>query len=242
MGTCCDWLSSLLPLLHSCPPHPSIQGSGARDFAIVWREAFFVELHARFDRGEPAEDIDLTHRRVLDQLLRNRGIGHEWDDTVRDRLVQQWHVQSPWPDVLPALHELRKDKEWFLIVLANGTTRLQLDVSQSSAIPFHMLMSSELLGLTKPDLAIYRRAMELVQLPPESCIMIASHLYDLKAAKAAGMHTIYIHRPTEDVDIDIMLDGEHSFVDSYFDARSNDIGPEVFGFLGAARYLKNKFQ
>ncbi|KAF2677056.1 HAD-like protein [Lentithecium fluviatile CBS 122367] len=128
-----------------------------------------------------------------------------WDEDARSQLVHQWHVQTPWPDVIPALRTLREKQNWFLVVLTNGTTRLQLDIAQSSGIPFHKLLSSELLGLTKPDPAIYRKAMELVRIPPENCYMLASHLYDLEAAKAVGMRTIYVHRTTEDVGVDIEL-------------------------------------
>jgi len=62
--------------------------------AIDWREGFFEEIHHRFQTGEPAEDIDVTHRRVLDRLLQERGVDSQtWDDEVRDKLVQQWHNQ-----------------------------------------------------------------------------------------------------------------------------------------------------
>jgi beta-phosphoglucomutase-like phosphatase (HAD superfamily) len=89
------------------------------------------------------------------------------------------------------------------VVLANGTTRLQLDIIQSSGLPFHALFSSQLLGLTKvvpyvlfvsvnshdyhpplqPDPSAYIRTMDLLQLRPEDCIMVAAHAYDLRAAK-----------------------------------------------------------
>ena len=35
------------------------------------------------------------------------------------------------------------------VVLANGSTRLQMDIVKSSNLPFHMLFSSQLLGKTK---------------------------------------------------------------------------------------------
>ncbi|KAF2713925.1 (S)-2-haloacid dehalogenase IVA [Pleomassaria siparia CBS 279.74] len=217
MGTCCDWLSSLLPLLKSCPAHSSID---AKEVALAWRAGFFDEIHKRYTRGDPAEDINITHRRVLDRILDMKGIGEDlWSEDIRERLVQQWHMQMPWSDVIPALTKLREDKDttWLLVVLANGTTRLQLDIAASSAIPFHTLFSSELLGLTKPDPAIYRKAMDLVRLPPLACIMLASHLYDLEAAKGVGMRTIYVHRDTEDVGevidpLTIVPDGKHSHI------------------------------
>ncbi|KAF2638286.1 haloacid dehalogenase [Massarina eburnea CBS 473.64] len=245
IGTCCDWLSSLLPLLQSCPSHASLEPADTklRDLAIAWREGFFAEIHSRFERKEPAEDIDVTHRRVLDRLLEERGINLEtWDNSLREKLVHQWHIQKAWPDVIPALEIIREKKTWFLVVLANGTSRLQLDIAQSSDIPFHSLLSSELLCLTKPDPATYRKAMELVKLPPENCVMLASHLYDLEAAKGVGMQTIYVHRTTEDVDLKtIDLEGEHSYVDFYFDGRTR-AGCEAKGFMGAVAHLLQNYE
>lgn len=46
-----------------------------------------------------------------------------------------------------------------------------------------MLLSSELLGLTKPDPAIYYKAMDILKRKPEECVMVAAHGYDLEAAK-----------------------------------------------------------
>ncbi|KAF2017481.1 HAD-like protein [Aaosphaeria arxii CBS 175.79] len=238
MGTCCDWLISLKPVLLSCPAHTSLEPRWPKlqSLAISWREGFFSEIHARFEKGLPAEDIDITHRRVLDRLLEALHIGlDDWDEDVRRRLVQQWHRQQAWPDVIPALQKLRQRGDVFLVVLANGTTRLQLDIAQSSNIPFHMLMSSELLGLTKPDLDIYRKAMDLAKLAPKNCTMLASHLYDLEAAKKVGMRTVYVHRSTEDVGIEIDIEGEQGYVDHYFDGRYESEGAGVptrdIGFL-----------
>lgn len=242
MGTCCDWLTSMLPALHNCPPHSSLTPAEPRlrELAIAWRESFFQEIHARFERGDPNEDIDITHHRTLDRLLEAKGIGLDtWDSKTRNKLVHQWHIQTPWSDVLPGLLRLREDGRWFLIVLANGTARLQLDIAQSSGLPFHTLLSSELPGLTKPDPAIYRKAMDLVRVPPENCIMLASHLYDLEAAKSVGMRTIYVHRDTEDTDTEtINLSREHHYVDLYFDGRDKDhkYSREV-GILAAADHL-----
>lgn len=69
------------------------------------------------------------------------------------------------------------------IVLANGTARLQIDITKSSNLDFDLLLSSELLGMTKPDPAIYRKAIELLGHKPEECLMVAAHAYDLEAAK-----------------------------------------------------------
>ena len=65
MGTCCDWYSSILPILGSAPPLPSLPLKALEQLAKDWRAGFFEEIEARFQAEAPAEDIDVTHRRVL---------------------------------------------------------------------------------------------------------------------------------------------------------------------------------
>ena len=90
MGTCTDWHSALLPSITALPPLvPPLQLTPS-DFLLQWRLGFFDEIHYRFQRGEPAEDIDVTHRRVLDRLL---GEHKGWNNEQRDALVKGWHKQ-----------------------------------------------------------------------------------------------------------------------------------------------------
>jgi len=212
MGTCTDWSSSILSTLFSQPP---VEAISLTSLATEWRSRFFKEIHRRFDAGEGAEDIDVTHRRILDTILQEEGAGLDvWNDEVRQKLVQGWHVQQAWPDAIDGLERLKK--KFFVVVLANGTTRLQLDIIQSSGLPFHTLFSSQLLGLTKPDPNIYLKALELMGLEAAECMMVAAHAYDLRAAAKVGMRTAYIHRTTEDLnedmsqvkqEVDTFLDG-----------------------------------
>ena len=93
-GTCTNWHSILLPLLETSPPVRSLPLDTLSDFASAWRAGFFTEIHARFAAGEPPEDIDVTHRRVLDRLLEEPGVGVDaWNEGVRKRLVEGWHHQ-----------------------------------------------------------------------------------------------------------------------------------------------------
>ncbi|KAF5365348.1 hypothetical protein D9758_005382 [Tetrapyrgos nigripes] len=146
MGTCTDWSSSILDaLIKFTSDHHGLE-SLTRD----WREGFFAEIRHRFESGEPQENIDITHRRVLDGLLQQDKyikFGAQLGERHRQELVQSWHMQNPWPDSIPGLQRLKQ--KYFIVVLANGTTRLQLDLIKSSGLPFHTLFSSQLLGLTK---------------------------------------------------------------------------------------------
>ncbi|KAI8632190.1 HAD-like protein [Xylariaceae sp. FL1651] len=122
-----------------------------------------------------------------------------------EQAVASWHRMAAWPDVLPALTALKEKLGLEVFVLANGSTRLQLDLMRSSGLgaSFDMLFSSELLGVYKPAPEAYESALALVMARPEQAVMVAAHAYDLRAAKALGMHTIYVYRWTDDTDEDM---------------------------------------
>jgi 2-haloalkanoic acid dehalogenase type II len=219
MGTCCNWEIGIVQTMQELPKTSNLDADRISKLALEWRAGFFQELHQRFEQGLPQEHIDATHSRVLDRLLERLVSREEWGDDERRTLVAAWHDQKAWPDAFPALQRLRK--HFFAVVLANGTTRLQLDIAKSSGLPFHMLFSSQLLGMTKPDPAIYRKAAELMGLRVDECIMVAAHVYDLKVAKSVGMRTVYVRRTTEDIGEDFDLIGRN--VDLFLDGRNGSV-------------------
>ncbi|PWY87894.1 HAD-like protein [Aspergillus sclerotioniger CBS 115572] len=219
MGTCTNWHPSIQTALSTTPSLTHLPTETIAQLASSWRSSFFNEIHRRFHAGLGTESIDVTHRRVLDGLLDGMGLnggdGGGVGEEERERLVAAWHFQGAWDDSIDAIRRLKE--KFMVVVLANGTTRLQLDLIQSSGLPFHALFSSQLLGLTKPDPAIYRKALELLQVEPEEAVMVAAHAYDLRAAKGVGLRTVYIYRNTEDLDedmgvvqgeVDVFLEGE----------------------------------
>jgi hypothetical protein len=79
------------------------------------------------------------------------------------------------------------------IVLANGKTRHQLDMTKSSGLIFDMLLSSELLGLAKPDPAMYLKAAKLFKCEPGECVMVSAHHDDLRTAKRVYVYRFLTH-------------------------------------------------
>ncbi|KAJ7057085.1 haloacid dehalogenase [Mycena amicta] len=231
MGTCTNWKSSIVACLQRQPP--TAQPVNLDSLAANWRAEFFKEIHRRFAQGEPTEDIDITHRRLLDSLLDEAGVDFAtWDEDVRRNLVQQWHHQTAWPDAIQGIELLKQN--YFVVVLANGTTRLQMDIAKSTGLPFHCLFSSQLLDLTKPDPKMYLKAVELLALRPSDCVMVAAHAYDLRAAAKVGMKTIYVHRTTEDLDED--MDCICTEFDAFVDGTPNAPN-DIAGLLGVAAIL-----
>jgi 2-haloalkanoic acid dehalogenase type II len=194
MGTCLDWHSSIVAALPSTLPKDV-----SSNFALEWRQEYFGANAARQDAGKPPEDIDITHRRVLDEALdKHLDIKPLFTEEVKQNAVKAWHGQKAWGDVRDAVCKL-KERGWEVFVHANGTTRLQLNLIRSSGLDFDMLFSSELLGCYKPAPENYLKVLEFLKLNPEQCVTVAAHAYDLRGAKAVGMKTIYVYRWTDDV-------------------------------------------
>ncbi|KAH7379801.1 haloacid dehalogenase [Cadophora sp. MPI-SDFR-AT-0126] len=208
MGTCCDWHSSIVPALQSSPPTPLLPSSSLPNLATDWRAVFFQEIHLRFEAGLPAEDIDATHRRVLNRLLEEELMRRFGGRTLARCFA--------WVD------EVAREVFRVRVVLVNGTTRLQLDIAKSSGLPFHALFSSQLLGLTKPDPEIYRKLMEVMKVEPDECLMVAAHAYDLRAAKKVGKWHAQGLYSTNTEDLDENMAGIRAEVDMFLDGTKGD--------------------
>ncbi|ATZ55874.1 hypothetical protein BCIN_12g04250 [Botrytis cinerea B05.10] len=207
MGTCLDWHGSLLPHLLPLPSHPSYPSELASkiqsDFLLQWRQSYFDANTLRISHNLPVENIDVTHLSTLETLLLTPTYS-PWSPSftapIKDSLIQTWHHQIPWPDVLPALQSLSRGPHE-LFVHANGSTRLQLDLVKAAGLKwiFDMLFSSQLVGVYKPERKNYEWVMGVLGLEPRECVTVAAHTSDLKGAREVGMRTVYVRRWTDDI-------------------------------------------
>lgn len=207
MGTCPDWHSGAIKVLPE-----SIAESERSKLALEWRHDYFDSNTARLAANEPPENIDVTLRKTLEALLeKHPEHKHLFDDRTKHQCVVAWHSMPAWPEVPPAIEQL-KAAGYEVFVFANGTTRLQLDLCKSSGLRFNMLFSSELLGVYKPAPASYSKTLKLVNVRPEESVMVAAHTSDVRGGNEAGMKTVYIHRWTDDINEDMeIIKGENDF-------------------------------
>jgi 2-haloalkanoic acid dehalogenase type II len=207
MGTCLDWHSGAIKALPQ-----SIAESERSKLALEWRHDYFDANAARLATKKPPENIDITLRRTLDALLEKHPEHKDsFDDGTKHQCVVAWHSMPAWPEVRPAIEQL-KSAGYEVFVFANGTTRLQLDLCKSSGLSFDMLFSSELLGVYKPAPESYRQTLELVNVRPEESVMVAAHASDVRGGKEAGMRTVYVRRWTDDVYEDMeVVKGENDY-------------------------------
>ena len=115
--------------------------------------------------------------------------------TVVDELALVGHRLRPWPDSASALQTLAG--AFTVVALSNGTMAQLADVSAVGGLAWHCVLSAELVEKYKPDPAVYRLALDLLDLDPERTLMVAAHPWDLNAAAEHGLRTAYIARPGE---------------------------------------------
>ena len=163
-------------------------------FATDWRRWMFERL-ALVRSGElPWMNADQIHRQVLDDVL-DKHSALALSKSERDDLNEVWHRLDAWPDAADAIRRIRE--RYTTVVLTVLSYSIAVDCSRRNGIDWDGILSCEFLGSYKTDPEAYLRALELLRAEPDRAMMVAAHAGDLRAAKAAGLHTAYVHRKGE---------------------------------------------
>jgi HAD superfamily hydrolase (TIGR01549 family) len=98
-------------------------------------------------------------------------------------------------DVVPTLHELL-DAGYRLGVIANQPSQVRAAMERDGLVGFFEVWGvSDDLGLHKPDPALFLRTLELAGVAGERTVMVGDRLdYDMRPARAARMHTVWLLR------------------------------------------------
>ncbi len=192
-GTVVDWRSGVIRV------GESLDSACAQDvdwgaFAEAWRDEYGPSL-AQVREGElDWRNLDTLQRDSLAELL------ERFDLTAlppreRERLLASWHCLDPWPDSIPGLRRLKP--HYVIAPLSNGHVRLLTNMAKRAGIPWDLILSAELAQAYKPDAAVYRTAVDLLDVPADDVMMVAAHEGDLEASAAVGLRTAFVHRPFE---------------------------------------------
>ncbi|KAK6512770.1 hypothetical protein TWF506_008937 [Arthrobotrys conoides] len=203
--------------------------------------------------------LDTIYSCGLATILSRHGLSQLFTTSEVLSISRIWHNLQPWPDSKAGIEALRELS--IVCPLSNGNVRLLVDLQKNSGVAFDMLLSAQLWNGYKPEKRIYVGACEILGIGGkqqwdeyvEECrgkgeevveekqwrkqergkvAMVASHLFDLRAAKSFGMTTIFIHRPEEiETDIDEYIMNGEDWVDMWV---TTDEG----GILEVARRLR----
>lgn len=186
-GTLVDWRSSVArevtPLL----------GERAPAFADAWRARYQPAMEEVRAGRRPFVPLDTLHRENLAATLAEFDVS--LTDEAMDELNLAWHRLDGWPDTKGGLAAL--SERFILAPHSNGNVRLMLDMARHNGWRWDTILGAETTGHYKPKAESYVRAAALLMLPPGEVMMVAAHNDDLMAAKACGLATAFIPRPTE---------------------------------------------
>jgi 2-haloacid dehalogenase len=163
-------------------------------FADAWRAEYQPAMDEVRSGRMPFCRLDVLHRRNLERILPRFGIAGLADD-VRHDLTLAWHRLDGWDDVAPGLAQLRN--KFLLAPLSNGNISLMADLARRNGFVWDAILGAEIAGDYKPKPRVYLSACEAFDLAPSTCLMVAAHTSDLKAAAGCGLRTAHVARPNE---------------------------------------------
>jgi len=192
-GTVVDWRTSVAREVEALARRKKLTVDGGA-FADAWRAGYAPSMN-RVRTGQlPWTPLDGLHRMTLDTLLGQFGFTALPEQEIAD-LNRAWHRLQPWPDSVPGLTRLKRQR--IIAPLSNGNIALMTDMAKHAGLPWDCILGAELVRHYKPDREVYQSAADFLMLKPEEVLMVAAHLGDLKAAKSVGLRTAFVPRPLE---------------------------------------------
>lgn len=193
-GTVVDWRTSVSRELAGFARQKGLAGIDWLEFAVEWRKLYQPSMEEVRSGRRAWTILDVLHRESLDALVRRYGI-RGLSEAELDHLNRAWHRLDPWPDVVPGLERLKK--KLVIAPCSNGNIALMVNMAKRAGLPWDCVLGAETARAYKPLPEAYLAACRHLGLRPAEVMMVAAHNGDLKAAKAQGLATAFVPRPTE---------------------------------------------
>lgn len=193
-GTVVDWRTGVATEVERAFAAKGLRGD-PHAFADAWRGEYQPAM-ARIREGKSGYvALDDLHRENLDIVLDALLLSEHFSTTERDALNHAWEKLPPWPDSVAGLSALRR--QMIIAPCSNGSISLMAHLARYGGLPWDCILGAEVAQGYKPDPKVYQRSCAALRLAPSEVVMVACHNDDLAAARAAGLMTAYLPRPTE---------------------------------------------
>jgi 2-haloacid dehalogenase len=194
-GTVVDWREGVARELNAFFAKHGVKAD-AYAAADAWRRRYQPAMEECRAGRRPFTRLDVLHRENLDGVLRERGLDPAATGTAElDELSRAWHRLDPWPDAVPGLARLKTS--YVVAPLSNGNVSLLLDMAKRAGLPWDAILGAEVARAYKPQPEAYLRTADILGLAPAEVCLVAAHNDDLAAARACGLRTAFVHRPSE---------------------------------------------
>ena len=195
-GTVVDWRGGVA---REAAPFLRRHGAAEADpaaFADAWRRRYQPAMEEVRSGRRPYTRLDVLHRENLAAVLPAFNIDPDGVPAAElDALTLAWHRLDPWPDAVAGLTALKA--RTIIAPLSNGNIVLMLDMAKRAGLPWDAILGAEVSQAYKPTREAYLRTAEVLALAPAELCLVAAHNNDLAAARACGLKTAFVPRPTE---------------------------------------------
>lgn len=194
-GTVVDWRPSVF---RAAKPFLERHGIGVDPAAFVdeWRSLYDPATQRIRSGQRPWVKLDVLSRESLEATLSRHGanFGAIPASELAD-LNATWERLDPWPDSVEGLTLLKK--RFAIGTISNGSLAGMMKLARFGGLPWDIITGAEIANNYKPSPQTYLKSVEAAGFRPEQAAMVAAHNGDLAAAKAAGLRTVFVRRPTE---------------------------------------------
>lgn len=218
-GTVVDWRTGVTAAVDTFAARHGLT-LDATAFALRWRELYQPAMEPVRTGEREFTPLDVLHAENLRTVLAEHGVDPADFDEVELRwLNEAWHRLPAWADSVPGLERLARSVT--VGALSNGNLALLSRLAKHAGLPWDVIVASDVTRAYKPQPEAYERAVEVLGLRPDQVVLAAAHNADLRAARAAGLGTAFVARPTE-----------------YGPAQTKDLAPDEDWDLVAADILE----
>ncbi|MCW5747391.1 MAG: haloacid dehalogenase type II [Alphaproteobacteria bacterium] len=193
-GTVVDWRTSVSKDLAAFAATKGIDGVDWLAFAVAWRKLYQPGMDEVRSGRRAWTILDVLHRESLVRLVGEFAIKGLSEADI-DHMNRAWHRLDPWPDAVPGLTRLKT--KHIIAPCSNGNIALMVNMAKRAGLPWDCILGAETARAYKPMPEAYLSACRMLDLKPPQVLMVAAHNGDLKAAKAQGLSTAFVPRPTE---------------------------------------------
>lgn len=168
----------------------ALAGEAVR-LTALWRDKQLQYSWLRAVQSRHADFWEVTGD-ALDFALETLGLT---EPGLRERLMQLYLALDPFPEVPEMLRRLRAAGLWTAI-LSNGSAEMLSAAVENAGLVglFDHVLSVELVGVYKPHPKVYRLACDRLSLDAGAILFISSNAWDVHAASAFGMRTVWCNR------------------------------------------------
>lgn len=167
----------------------------ASAFADAWRAKYQPAMERVRTGSRGYLPLDVLHRENLDATLADFGLSASVDPAACANLNRAWEKLPPWPDSVMGLTRLKSG--YAIAPCSNGSIAMMTWLARHGGLPWDTVLGAEIARAYKPQPAVYLASASALGLVPAEAMMVAAHNSDLAAARAAGLKTAFVPRPSE---------------------------------------------